>query len=102
MATWWNEQTVEWVNPGSSMKRMWTDEAKAKRVANAFINAEDEADKDHLGLLMSVFGYESKIKKAEFDKQFSGKFKWIYKTREICAQMKPFNNDLWLNDYEDA
>jgi len=42
IASYWNEQTVDWVNPGSSMKRMWTDEAKTKRVVKAFIDAEDE------------------------------------------------------------
>jgi len=51
---------------------------------------------------MRMFGYESKIKKAEFDKALCGKDKWFFKTKEICAQMKPFNNDLWLSDWEEA
>lgn len=101
IASYWNEQTVEWVTPGSSMKRMWTDEAKTKRVIKAFIDAEDEKDKDHIGVLMRMFGYESKIKKAEFEKALHGKDKWFFKSKEISAQMKPFNNDLWLSDWEE-
>ena len=38
IATWWTEQTVDRVNPGSSMKRFYTDEEKTKRVVKAFIN----------------------------------------------------------------
>ena len=47
---------------------MYTDQAKTKRVIKAFVNAEDEHDKEHLGFIMSMFGYESKIKKFEFEK----------------------------------
>jgi len=80
---------------------MYTDEAKTKRVIHAFVNADDEHDKEHMGFIMGMFGYESKIKKFEFEKIMTGKFKWFFKSKEICTQMKAFNNDLWLNDWEE-
>ena len=83
------------------MRRTWTDEDKTKRVVKAFVEAEDENDKEHTGLLMLLFGYEAKIGKAEFVSAMTVSQKWFWNTREISNKMKPFNNDLWLKDYEE-
>ena len=45
IASWWTEETTAWLNPGNSMKRFFADEAKTKRVINAFINNEDDSEK---------------------------------------------------------
>jgi len=52
------------------------------------------------GFLWRMFGCESKIKHAEFITHMTGKQKWFFKSSEIRAQMKPFTNELWLNEWE--
>ena len=47
-----------------------------------------------------MFGCESKIKKHEFIISMTGKQKWFFKASDIRAHMKPFNNELWLNEWE--
>ena len=82
VATYWIEETVSWKNPGSSMKRMFPTEGLAKRVVKAMISSE-ENDKLHEGIIMSIFGYESKVKKAEFNKIMTTKCKWIFNVKGI-------------------
>ena len=83
------------------MKRQYTDEDFSKRVVNAFINSEEEDDKAKTGFIMSLFGYESKIKKEPFEKSMQNKNKWFFVSKDICNKMKPFNNELWLKDWEE-
>ncbi len=79
---------------------MYPDEAKTKRVVTAFIRSEDDKTPEMEGFLWSMFGCESKIKKHEFIVSMTGKQKWFFKASDIRAHMKPFNNELWLNEWE--
>jgi hypothetical protein len=52
------------------------------------------------GFIGRLFGFESKIKRAEFISHMTGKQKWFFKSSEIRSQMRPFSNELWLNEWE--
>ena len=73
------------------MKRMFATEGLAKRVVKAMIKSE-ETDKLHEGVIMSIFGYESKVKKAEFHKIMTTRCKWVFSVKGINDQSKNFNN----------
>jgi len=98
IASWWTEETAAWLNPGNSMKRFFADEEKTKRVVNAFVNIDDDGEKQ--GFIDTMFGCESTVKRHEFIMTMNGKMKWFFKSKEIRDRMKPFTNELWLNDWE--
>lgn len=83
VATFWLEEQVDAFNPGSSMRRQYANEQTAKNVIKAFIESEDEKDKDHLGFMMKLFGYESIIKREEFLRDMTNKFKWFFTSKGI-------------------
>ena len=53
--------------------------------------SEEEADPKLSGFIQLVFGYESKLTKAEFIQKLMTKdCKWIFSGKEIRLRMEPF------------
>ena len=63
--------------------------------------SEEEKDKQYMGVVFRLYGYESKLKRAEFLTKMSTTYKWVYSSNGIKDVIKPFNNEIWLQNWEE-
>jgi hypothetical protein len=78
------------------------EESLVRRAIKAMRLSEEEDKPELTGFIMLLFGYESKLTRAEYDEHIQeDKCIWVFSAAEIRERFANFNNEAVVEEFED-